>query len=349
MRKKQLIFICPAFPDNDNSTHIVPFIQQFTSAFNTQFQDIKIIIVSLYLSKKSNYIWKNIEVISLGLNNELRVFRFINFFKGILKTYSLIKKNKTIGILSFWYTDAAIIGSVVAFLKNVKHYTWLQGQDVLKSNKYMRLFRPKINSLLALSNFQNEMFIKSFNKHAFKIVPIGINPSFFPKLNSGNRPYDLMCAASLIPLKNISLFLEIALEVKSRYENIKIIIAGSGPMKNELEEFVEKNGLKGNVTFTGLIPHKETLNLMNNSKILLHTSKFEGGGCVCYEALYSGCNVICTIPLISNKNISTFYYLKNKSEITTKIIEIINHFNKPKRTIVNDINESGKIIYDLYI
>ena len=97
--------------------------------------------------------------------------------------YSIAKKKNSIGILSFWYGDTAIIGFVVAYLKKMKHYTWLQGQDVLRSNKYMKLFRPKSNSLLALSDYQNDMFIKSFNMSAHKIVKIGINPSFFPKLN----------------------------------------------------------------------------------------------------------------------------------------------------------------------
>lgn len=58
-------------------------------------------------------------------------------------------------------------------------------------------------------------------------------------------------AARLRPVKGIHLLIEAAGHLRSRLENLHVVVIGDGPQRPELELLVEKLGLKGRVHFLG--------------------------------------------------------------------------------------------------
>lgn len=348
MPKKSLIFILPALPSLDESdSYMVPFIQQFIIGFKDNYPNTNLIIYTLYSPKGNTYLWRNIEVIPLNFKKGSPFLKLFSITNSVLKISKKIKKNNVVGLLSFWYTETAMIGNIVGFLKSKKHYTWLQGQDVKRSNKYMRFFTPNPNKLIALSNFQNAYLYKEFGFYASRVNPISINSSFFPELNTSTRTIDIIGIGSFISLKKFQLFLNAILKLKEKKPEIKVVLVGNGPLENKLKSFCISNKLEKNVTFTGLISHKQTLDYMNNTKILLHTSNFEGGGAVVHEALYLGCKVIGRIPIIEKHN-APFYCCNSLSEITLKITKLLQN-PKPIESFVSyDLKQSTKTIYNLF-
>ena len=64
-------------------------------------------------------------------------------------------------------------------------------------------------------------------------------------------------------------------------------------IKNKIAQF----GLQNNIELKGILPHHQCLELMMQSKILLHPSSFEGASTVVLEALYYKCCAISvTVP-----------------------------------------------------
>lgn len=344
---KNLLLIIPTFPSpNKTNTYMVPFIQQFIAGFKTHHPNVKLTIYTLY-GDKNNYLWNNISVIPLNCKKGNLIIKLFCFLKSIFVLIRQILKNETSGILSFWYSETAIIANIVSFITSIPHYSWLQGQDVKRSNKYMRYFPPKPDNLIALSKFQNDYLYKEFGFYASTVNYISINPSFFPEINSSYRKIDIIGIGSFIPLKNFKLFLEVILKLKNTYTNINVALIGNGSQENELKTFCIENNLEKNVSFLGLLSHKETLNNMNNAKILLHTSSFEGGSAVIHEALFLGCQVIGRIPLIEQKKIP-FYCCNSLNEITKKVITLLQKQQPIKQHIPQRQVDSTKKIYNLF-
>lgn len=325
---------------------MVPFIQQFIAGFKTDYPNVKLTIYTLY-GDGNNYLWNNINVIPLNFKKGNLITKLFHVLKSVLIISKQIRKDKTNGMLSFWYSETAIIANIASFITSIPHYSWLQGQDVKKSNKYMRYFPPKPANLIALSNFQNNYLYNEFGFYASTVNTISVNPSFFSEINSNNRKIDVLGIGSFIPLKNFKLFLEVVLKLKKTQPNINAVLIGNGPLENELKIFCRKNNLEKNVSFLGLLSHKETLNNMNNAKILLHTSEFEGGSMVIHEALFLGCQVIGRIPLIEQEKLP-FYCCTSLNEITKKAVRLLQEKQPIKQHIPYQLACSAKKIYKLF-
>lgn len=74
--------------------------------------------------------------------------------------------------------------------------------------------------------------------------------------------------------------------------NIKYIICGEGPLRDELESYVQKYGLDNNVTFLGR--RSDIIEIMKVSDIFLHPSLREGLSKAIMEAMAVGLPVICS-------------------------------------------------------
>ena len=65
--------------------------------------------------------------------------------------------------------------------------------------------------------------------------------------------------------KGIIFLLKAMLELKKEgYENIRLILAGDGSLKNEFLEFIDQNKLEGSVTYIGKIKREEKQNFFNS-------------------------------------------------------------------------------------
>lgn len=66
-------------------------------------------------------------------------------------------------------------------------------------------------------------------------------------------PPTIGCAARLVPEKGVDLLLRAAAEVRPSVPNMKVVLAGDGAQRGELEKLVEELGLKENVEFLGMV------------------------------------------------------------------------------------------------
>ncbi len=92
--------------------------------------------------------------------------------------------------------------------------------------------------------------------------------------------------------KRPMLWLKTAVLVAKQYPDVHFLVVGEGPMRREMEAFINHNGLKGRVHLPGARPEVATpLSAMN---IFVLTSEFEGTPNVVLEAQWLGLPVVAT-------------------------------------------------------
>jgi len=118
--------------------------------------------------------------------------------------------------------------------------------------------------------------------------------------------------------------------------------------KAGLEGLIAKSGLQENITLTGELPHHELLQLMQQTKVFLHPSSYEGFGVVCLEALYSGAVVISFVKPMQ-MDIKNWHIVNTKEEMTQKTLEILQYpYAVYERVTVFTIDDTAKKMMELF-
>jgi glycosyltransferase involved in cell wall biosynthesis len=319
---KTLVILSPGFPKDEDDTTCLPAHQIFVRALNKNFPSLKIIILSFqYPFSKSVYNWYGNKVIPFnGMKKGIiaRLFLWRNLWFTL---HQLKKENNIIGLFSFWVAECAFIGKYFGKRNNLKHLSWVTGQDAKKGNKYIPLIRPQPNELIAMSDFLSKEFYKNYAVQPSHIIPNGIESSLFP-VERTERDITILGVGSLIPLKQYDVFIDVVKEIIKEIPVTNAMICGKGPQELQLQKLIEQHQLQNNITLGGEKSHAETLRLMQRTKVFLHTSNYEGFSTVCLEALYTGCHVISFIKPMRH-DIDHWHIVETKLEMITKAIAIL--------------------------
>jgi len=346
--EKTFIILTPGFPESESDTTCLPMHQQFVITLKELHPDMTIIVLSFQFPYHDNvYSWFGIKVIPFGGKNKGWLTKLI-LRRRIQSTLEEIhESNKIIGLFSLWYNECAWAGKKFAGKYGIKHLCWILGQDAKKENKYPGSIIPKPGELIALSDFIQDEFEKNHDVRPQFVVPPGIDIKQFKNF-SNEKDIDILGTGSLIPLKQYDIFLEIAEGIKKEIPSIKIMLVGEGPEKERLESFIIKMGLQNNITLTGELPHPQVIELMQRTKVFLHTSSYEGFGVVCLEALYGGAHVISFCKPMK-KNIEHWQIAKNKDEMKWGALKTLqDQTHDYKGTAVFSIGDTVKQVMSLF-
>jgi glycosyltransferase involved in cell wall biosynthesis len=320
--KKIFIILIPGFPSSEDDSTCLPFQQSFTRTLQKQYPDITVLVLSFqYPYKKGTYRWNNIEVISFDGRNKGGLPRRFLWLRITRKLEAIKKEAKIVGVLSFWCGECALVGKKFADRYGIKHFCWIMGQDAKKENKYVKKIRPGKRELIALSDFLQEEFERNHQVRPGKIIYPGIDPSLY-KSRPPEKNIDIIGVGSLIPLKQYDIFIEAIAEIKKRLPDVKAILVGEGPERKNLQKMVAVLNLQSNIILTGELPHPEVLQLMQQSKVLLHPSAYEGFVMVCLEALFAGSDVVSFVRPVKNK-VENWHTVANKEEMKLKTFGLL--------------------------
>jgi glycosyltransferase involved in cell wall biosynthesis len=102
----------------------------------------------------------------------------------------------------------------------------------------------------------------------------------------------ILLPGRLVKEKGHAVFIEAIKELQYLRSDFKVIIAGWGPLRQELERQVEELGLSEIIEFTGRVEYRAMLNLMRRAGVVVVPSTSEGFGMTAAEALSVGTPVI---------------------------------------------------------
>ena len=122
-----------------------------------------------------------------------------------------------------------------------------------------------------------------------------VNPLFFETSDCEKfRNFTFLTIGNFIPRKNFDKIIAAWAEYIRSHANDKLIIAGDGPLKKELENAVKQLRLTDSVEIRPRQSRIETAYLMKQSHVVISASSAETFGMTLAEALASGIPVIAT-------------------------------------------------------
>lgn len=155
----------------------------------------------------------------------------------------------------------------------------------------------------------------------------------------------LLYLGQLIPRKNLPFLLKIIGKLPQDY---KLLICGDGPLKNNLEEIIEKSDLRDKVILTGKVAEDLKVDYYNLADVFVYPSAKEGFGLSVCEALSCGKKVIATnIPVFNEiKSRGIVLLSLNPTLWVTEISKPINHHNNFQLPYSWD--KSAQKLYEIY-
>jgi glycosyltransferase involved in cell wall biosynthesis len=339
---KTLVILTPGFPADESDTTCLPLQQQLIYELASLYPTLKIKVLAFqYPYFKKEYSWHGLTVRSFNGRNAsgLRKFFLRNEIQSVLKKIHL---GQDITLLSFWYGECARTGELFSRKYHLPHYCWILGQDAKKENPYPSKYPISPDRLIALSDFTKEEMEKNHRINPSSVIAPGVKEN----KAVAEKTIDLLCVGSLIPLKQFDKFIEIVTSVHKSTPGIKAMILGEGPERSKLESLIRQYQLENNCSLAGELPHQEVINLMKQSRILLHPSSYEGFGVVCLEALAAGAKVVSFVKPM-NQQIPGWYVVPNQEEMAKTALTILTDNNTTYSPFLwRSITNVAKDFYD---
>ena len=126
----------------------------------------------------------------------------------------------------------------------------------------------------------------------------GVNSSWIQErpvsASENSKKLELIYVGRLVPYKACDLALRGAASLL-REGRAHLSILGDGPERQRFESIADELGVRGAVTFCGMVSHLETLSRLRKSDVLVFPSLREFGGGVVFEALAMG-----VVPVVAD-------------------------------------------------
>lgn len=160
--------------------------------------------------------------------------------------------------------------------------------------------------------------------------------------------------------KNIDELINLMKPLSKEERNIKLLIVGDGPVRQELEAHTKSLELEGVVIFTGMVPQEEVHKYYHLGDIFISASTSETQGLTYIEAMASGLPLICRkdecLIDVVDEGINGFIF-ENEREFINKVESLLDDDNKLKRFKKNailkaqnfSVEEFGRKVEELYI
>lgn len=166
-------------------------------------------------------------------------------------------------------------------------YFWVK--SIIKPAKKLVLLTEKMK--------QNADRFMGKYKHKNLIIPNGCNTDFFkPDFTQKTPHFKILFVGRIVAQKGPLVFMKAVKELLARLPevDIEVKIIGDGPMRKDMEDFIEKNQLAEKVNTTGWISKEELLLEYQSASLQLITSYDEAMSIAALESLSTGLYIIST-------------------------------------------------------
>ncbi len=192
------------------------------------------------------------------------------------------------------------------------------------------IIRPALKLVLLTEKMkQNADRFMGKHKHKNLIIPNGCNTDFFkPSFSQKSKHFKIIFVGRIVAQKGPLIFMKAVQEVIKRLPTIdlEIKIIGDGPMRKDMEAFIQKHQLQQHITTTGWIPKEKLLLEYQSASMQLITSYDEAMSIAALESLSTGLFVVSTpvsgsTDLIQTGETGAFFGFGKWEEAADRIVE----------------------------
>lgn len=343
----RILLVTPGFPADEQDSLCIPPAQLMLIAIMDRYPTLEISVLALhYPTEKRNYRWNGIEVRALGRANHRWPLRLIDLARARRVARNLHKDRPFTHIHALWLSDAALVASSLASSWSCSSSVTAMGQDVLPTNLYLRRLSKTPTHRVAISDRAGKILEQSIESAIDGVVPWGIDPPPERLIAWESRAIDLLGVGSLIDLKRWSLLLEVTQRFAEKGDPRRTVLVGDGPLMAALQEEANQRGIFENLVFTGELPRSEVLRLMENARILVHPSRFEGQGFVFAEALSRGMSIV-SGP-VGSANSSSRWRVTEPGGFASACSDLLHHPPATEGLVLNRLQDTVTAYADLW-
>ena len=228
------------------------------------------------------------------------------------------------------------------------------------ASKFSRWILNKTQVVIAPTNKTKQLITKYGVKSPVFVIPSGLNLSQFlsqmkqldrKKLRKkyGIKDSDevLIFLGRLAKEKNIDELFKLLKEDINK--NLKLLLVGDGPYRNQLEDMVDNLKIRNQVIFTGMVSPKDVPNYYKMSDIFVSASQSETQGLTYIEAMASGLAILCRDdPCLSNvvengKNGFTYTSAEEFHKILSRLLIDVNCRKNVGKQAMTTVSENFSI------
>lgn len=320
----------------------------------TSFCDLNVKSALGYSVKNLNFkMFSSRMKFTLAIRNE----KYSNAQKARIfwqKVSNVIESNDKEYDIAISYAQGIPTFYVADKIKAKKKYAWVNVSYRLKNEDkiFQEKYYDKYDNIIAVSDSAKDVFLKTFPRYEDKVKIIyDINDgNFIYKMADSGESYDdkfeglrILTVGRLAKQKGYDISLEACKMLKEKGINFRWYSLGIGPLKEEIEEYIEINNLKDNFKLLGVKANPYPY--IKNCDIYVQTSKFEGFGLAIAEARMLNKPVVTTrFDAVYNQMIDRKNGLvvdMNAQGVTDGILELINN-NQLKNSIVDYLKTEKK-------
>ncbi|MBV4417556.1 glycosyltransferase [Clostridium tyrobutyricum] len=296
----------------------------------------------------------NLDTIGVKLY-KIDLVRSINILKNLkpfLKMKSIISDIKP-DIVHCHSSIAGMYGRIAAFLNKVDNVIYTPHAYIMQNpeigflkNKVFNIIEKLLEKIttktINVSKGEKDFAINNRigNLNKFVVVYNGINESHYTrnyietkKLNLGFLKDDFIIGTTvrMEKQKDPFTFVNIALNLIKKYDNVKFVYIGDGELYNKVNELIKKNNVKDKIKLLGF--RKDASDLVSIFDIYMITSLYEGMPYSLIEAISQSkpilaSDVIGNNEVVKNDFNGLLFEKKNIKQAVSFLDDMINDSNK---------------------
>lgn len=306
----------------------------------------------------------------VSLQKLLFCFGFaISNMPGFFSWYSLV-----VGLKSMWWflkmdnryfqepvsihaqfaTQPALIGLLLSKYHSrsqVKYFFTFHAYDIFFNNRWFVKLVNNSEKCFTISRYNIDYVLKKYKKinaAKLEIARLGAFSNYSTKTkNHPSKIFHLGFISWFVEKKGIRYLLEAMKVISSKNKNIKLVLAGDGPLRKEVEHFIASNDLQHTITYIGSLNLEEKDNFFSGIDALVLPAitlpnDQDGIPVVLMEALSYGLPIISTnisgIPEICINNFNGFLIPeKNVTALVEAISSLYSNKNVRSRFSHNSL------------
>ncbi len=230
------------------------------------------------------------------------------FLTGFIIAFCIAIKHRCSIVHVHWAIPTGLIGLWIKYVLGKPMIVTIHGSDLRmaleKKGVLKRIFLSVCRNathIHCVSDIQKkEMMNLSLPETKISVVPMGVDDGFFEcgrgrKEGMKNHQVTVISNRNLLPIYNVSLLIQAMPIVLEQEPDTKLLIAGDGSLKEDLEKAVKNLNIDSSVLFLGRVPHQEMPGLLSQADIYVSTSLHDGTSVSLLEAMGAG-----AFPIVSD-------------------------------------------------
>jgi glycosyltransferase involved in cell wall biosynthesis len=213
----------------------------------------------------------------------------------------------------------------------IPYVVWGQGSDVhlpdWSTNRFSRTVIKNADAAIALTEDMRQAMRARYERE-IAIVPNGIElgdrRTGLSMQKTGGFERRIICVGRLYPVKGIQYLIQAMARIHGEMPGARLTLVGDGTERGELEDLVDRLGVRECVTFTGRVPHEEVRGYLDRADVFVLPSLSEGLPLTILEAMASGLPIVATkvggVPDIVDEGMNGYLVEpRNPDEIADRV------------------------------